>query len=76
MILVVVIPDSRIESANEHLCDVRGHHRYLWYRVVHKTLNVSNIMQHKSIYLDLEMFENLNGLVMEESVYSGGDTKF
>ena len=26
--------------------------------------------------LDLEMFENLNGLVMEEPVYSGCDTKF
>ena len=25
--------------------------------------------------LDLETFENLNGLVMEESVYSEGDTK-
>ncbi len=31
---------------------------------------------HTSISLDLEMFENLNGLVMEESVYSGCDTKF
>ncbi len=24
----------------------------------------------------LEMFKNLDGLVMEESVYSGGDNKF
>ena len=28
------------------------------------------------ISLDLETFENLNGLVMEESVYSGDDTNF
>ena len=26
--------------------------------------------------LDLETFENMNGLVMEESVYSGCDLKF
>ena len=38
--------------------------------------NVSNIIQLKSISLDLETFENLNGLVMEESVYSGCVTKF
>ncbi len=29
-----------------------------------------------SISLDLETFENLNGLVMEESVYNGTDKKF
>ncbi len=28
------------------------------------------------ITLDLELFENLNGLLMEESVYIGWDTKF
>ena len=33
-----------------------------------KTLNVSNIVQHTSISLDLEMFENPKGLVMKESV--------
>ena len=38
-----------------------------------KTLNVSNIIQYTSISLDFETFENLNGLVMEESVYSGGN---
>ncbi len=45
-----------------------------------KTINTITvhvlIIQHTSISLDLEMFENLNGLVMEESVYSGCDTKF
>ncbi len=41
-----------------------------------KTLNVSDIVQHTSISLDLEKFENMKGLVMEESVYSGGNTKF
>ena len=41
-----------------------------------KTLNVSNTVQHTSISFDLEMFENINGFVMGESVYSGGDTQF
>ena len=41
-----------------------------------KTLNVSNIKQHTSVSMDLETLKNLNGLGMEESVYSGADTKF
>ncbi len=36
----------------------------------------SNIEQHASISLDLEALKNLDGLVMEESVYGGGDNKF
>ncbi len=34
------------------------------------------LIQHTSISLDLEKFENLNHLVMVESVYSGDVTKF
>ncbi len=36
----------------------------------------SNIEQHTSISLNFGNFKNLDGLVMEESVYSGGDNKF
>ncbi len=57
------------------ICPVNSLKPYI-IKFLRKKLNVSNIIQHTSISLHLETFENLNGLVMEESVYSGDDTKF
>ena len=39
-------------------------------------INTSTYKQELSISLELETFENLNGFMMKESVYSGCDTKF
>ena len=46
------------------------------YTYFYRIIEFNKYYPASSISLDLETFANLNGLVMEESVYSGCDTNF